>query len=321
MSDLINVIVTCTKRKSVEIPDRLKFRRVRKSPIAMKAELWQERLESARVDSVPVRDIYAGDHWSIARSIENVSSYRGAKVQVWVASAGYGLVALDNPIKPYSATFSCDHPDSIGTKTTGDDRTTNYRSWWELMANWDGAVRCRPRTITEIAANSPNAPLLVVASDNYLIAIEGDLQNAVGELRDPDLLSIFSAGCKSLNGLDEHLIPYDARLQHVVGGALRSLNMRVARKAIAESRRSLPTLPVLQRKFRRLVREQPDLERIEREPMTDAAVKRFILQELRKQSDACHTPLLRKLRDSGQACEQKRFAGLYREVREQADGS
>lgn len=321
MSNVINVIVTCTKRKSVDIPDRLKFRRVRKASIAMKVDLWRRRLESARVDSVPVRDIYSGDHWSIARSMENAPSFRGARVQLWVASAGYGLVALDDPLKPYSATFSREHPDSIGTKSAGDDRSSTYRSWWELMSNWDGPARCRPRTIAEIAANNPNAPLLVIASDNYLTAVENDLQHALAELRDPDLLSIFSAGCKSLNGLAEHLVPYDARLQNVVGGALRSLNMRAARKAIAECRRSLPTLPVLRKKFTRLERDLPELERIEREPMTDTEAKRFIIQELRKNPDACHTPLLRKLRDGGQACEQKRFARLFREVREQIHGS
>lgn len=218
MSNSINVIVTCTKRKSVGIPDRLKFRRVRKAPIAMKVKLWRERLESARVDSVPVREIYSGDHWSIARSLENAPSFRGARVQLWVASAGYALVTLDDPLKPYSATFSSDHPDSIGTKTTEDNRSSTFRSWWELLSNWNGPARCRPRTITEIVANSPNAPLLVIASDNYLIAFENDLQHALAELRDSDLLSIFSAGCKSLNGLAEHLVPYDARLQNVVGG-------------------------------------------------------------------------------------------------------
>jgi hypothetical protein len=321
MSVTINVVVTCTKRKSVAVPDGLKFRRVRKAAIATKVALWQERLEAVRAETMSVRDLYSGDHWSIARTMENTSSFRGANVRLWVASAGYGLVSLDNCLKPYSATFSGEHPDSIAKKTTGDDRQSIFGDWWKLMAKWDGPGPGEPRTIAEIAADSPNAPLLVIASEKYLMAIESDLRTALESLRDREFLSIFSAGCKSLNGLAQHLVPYDARLQQVVGGALRSLNMRVAHKAIAESRRSLPTLPVLCRKFKRLVNDQPALSRIERKPMTDVQVRTFIARELRKESEACHTPLLRKLRDNGQACEQKRFANLYREVREQLNGS
>lgn len=317
----INVIVTCAKRKTVAVPRRLKFRCVRKAPIETKSALWCERLAASRAGTLPARHLYSGDHWSIARSLENVSIKRGTSVRLWIASAGYGLVSMDTLLKPYSATFSSDHPDSITRKTTSDDRASVYRRWWEAMSRTDIVRSSGPRTIEEIAGDSPNVPLIVIASENYLLAIENDLQAALSQLNESDLLSIFSAGCKSLNGLADHLVPYDARMQHAVGGALRSLNMRVALMALASCRRSPPKYSVLRRKLARLMHVQPELTKFERHPMADSDVRSYILQELRKDSAACHTPLLRKLRDSGQACEQKRFARLFREVREQFNGS
>jgi hypothetical protein len=228
---------------------------------------------------------------------------------------------MDAPLKPYSVTFSRNHPDSIGKDTTSDDRPSTYRDWWTRMSRWEDAHVGKPRTIAGIAADSPNAPMLVIASENYLLAIESDLRSALTQLNNSDLLSIFSAGCKSLGGLEGHLVPYNARLQYAVGGALRSLNMRVAQRALTECRRSPPTYSVLRRKFTRLLREQPELRTFEREPMTDSQVLRFVVRELNEKPDACHTPLLRKLRDSGQACEQRRFSNLFRKVREQLNGS
>ena len=48
--------------------------------------------------------------------------------------------------------------------------------------------------------------------------------------------------------------------------------------------------------------------------MADDEVLRFIHLELKKDPSAKCTRLLRRLRDSGRACEQARFKGLFQEV-------
>ncbi len=316
-----NVIVTCTKRKTVAVPEGLKLRCVRRAPIEKKSALWCKRLVASRADSIPARQLYSGDHWSIARSMESVTTSHGNSVRLWIASAGYGLISMDSLLKPYSATFSRDHPDSISQKTTNDNCASVYQLWWASMTQSNIVHSSGPRTIKEIVADSPNTPLLVIASENYLLALEKDLQASLLQLNDSDLLSVFSAGCKSLKRLTGHLVPYDARMQHAVGGALRSLNMRVALMALVSCRRSRPTYSVFRKKLAYLMRAQPELTKFDRRPIADAEVRQFILRELNKDSAARHTPLLRKLRDNGRACEQKRFTRLFREVQEQINVS
>ena len=317
----INIIVTCTKRKTVDIPDELRLRQIPKVPVEKKVELWRERLRSNAASTTTARQLYCGDHWSIVRSIDEVSPCQGTTVRFWVASAGYGLISLADRLKPYSATFSHSHPDSVSANTLGENRSSLFANWWGTMSKWCGPTAGVPRTITDLVCDRPTSPLVVIASENYLSAIKHDLQNAVTSLANPELLSIFSAGSKSLGTLSRHLVPYDARLQRVVGGALRSLNMRVARYALSECRDSVPTLPLFCKRLAKLSGKQPAFEQIERRPMTDAAVRRFIANELRRDRNACHSPLLRKFRDGDNACEQKRFANLYREVRGQLYGS
>lgn len=321
MSVPVNVVVTCTKRKSVAVPERLQFRNLRRADVHTKAELWLERLRTSRAIAVAVRDLYSGDHWSVARSLDGLLLSGNCPVRLWVVSAGYGLLQVDDVVKPYSATFSRNHPDSVSSRIKSDEPESILRNWWSTLAADRSVRRSGPQTVAAIAAEHPNSPLIVIASENYLSAVGQDLKLARDELSNSDLLSIFSAGCNSNNGMAPHIVPCDARLQSLVGGALRSLNIRTARKALSESTRSLPTLPVLRRKFSRLLRQQPDLVRIERAPMSDDDVRHFLLSELLANSELRHTPLLRKLRDQGFACEQRRFATLFHEIQGGLNGS
>jgi hypothetical protein len=161
--------------------------------------------------------------------------------------------------------------------------------------------------------------MLVVASENYLKAISGDLSGAACELADPDLLTIVSSGTKQLNGLSEHLLPCDARFQAMVSGARRSLNTRLASKIVSESR-ALPRRSTLTRRFQKLLSEQPELPKYDRSPMTDMEVRRFILSAFNREAAPRHTPLLRQLRAEGKACEQSRFRRLFEKIQEETYG-
>ncbi|MCG6157725.1 hypothetical protein [Rubinisphaera margarita] len=241
--------------------------------------------------------------------------------RLWVASAGYGLISMGTPLKPYSATFSANHPDSVVRNATSEGETPIARQWWEAISGLSDLQYGGPRTIAELAGLSPNQPLLIVASETYLLALRNDVESALSQLNDPELLSIFSAGCKSFGDLSNHLIPYDARMQNVVGGALRSLNIRVAQKAILERRKSQATCSAFRQSITRLTRQLPELKRFHRLAMTDVQLKAYIEKEIAKTPSCSHTRLLRQLRDQGHACEQKRFAALFRDVQEHENGS
>ena len=129
---------------------------------------------------------------------------------------------------------------------------------------------------------------------------------------------IVSAGTKTLGELDRFLVPCDARLQPLVGGVRRTLNIRVARKIVSEAG-SVPRLDDLQRSYRKLLAKQPPLPVYDRRPMTDPQVRAYIRRELRR-ADQAHTPLLRKLRDQGSACEYSRLSALYEQVQGERDG-
>ena len=60
-----------------------------------------------------------------------------------------------------------------------------------------------------------------------------------------------------------------------------------------------------------MLEEQPELVKYERKTMSDDEVMEYIAGEISRNPKLKASPLLRKLRDSGRACEQKRFGRLY----------
>ena len=269
--NIVNVVVTCTKDKRYSVAEECQLRNVAGGSLPARFKEWQARLKRNSRNRVVVEELYAGDHWA------NVRSFRSSffDIDIWVCSAGFGLVRFDDSITPYAATFSGNHPDSVSAGTEGEQRAMASKQWWESTCRWKAHFKDRPRSLTALMATYPTRSLLVVASETYLRAISDDLRGGVTHLNDPDQLSIVCSGAKSLEDLDDNLVPCDARLQPTIGGARRSLNTRLANKILREARVP-PRASTLAVRYRKLLSQQPELEKYDRRPLTDDQVSEFI---------------------------------------------
>jgi hypothetical protein len=313
-----NVVVTCTKRKRHPAAPDLQLRSVSAGSPEHRAEAWIERIRHHAASRVAAAELYAGDHWSIARSLPTIAREQDQDIRLWVSSAGYGLIPVEAPVAPYSATFSPSHPDSVLNGWRGVPASETFARWWSALSRWDGPESRAPRSLLEVARLYPEEPLLVVASTPYLQAMREDLVEAVAELKTWELLSIVSAGTDRLQDLERHLLAFDARLQTKLGGGLMSLNIRVARDFF---RHGWPLVhPELAGRLQELHDGLPHFERPRRERLTDEQVRGFIRAALGQNPSLTWSSLLHELRRSHQlACEQKRFKRLYGEVRETLD--
>ena len=306
-----NIVVTCTKRKRRLPEEPLKFRHVSKASIEGGFDAWVERIIGSGDDILPPRSLYAGDHWSVAVSLEHVAETSGFNAAIWVCSAGYGLIGIDSRIKPYSATFSSSHPDTVCRWGDGKYRRSNKEIWWQLQTEWPGPDPSAPRSITGLAAADPACPLVVVASRDYMEGILNDCRKAREELADPDLLSIVSTGSRDLPGLSANLLPSDVFLRRLVGGTVRALNIRYTRRILAEVSYEDLRASVLRRKCSRLVAQSPRLPAISRAQTSDEYIREFIWAAMEQYGMTGRTVLLRRLRESGRACSQNRFSRIF----------
>lgn len=221
----------------------------------------------------------------------------------WVCSAGYGLVPITAPLRPYAATFAFGHPDSVGS--TAD----SIQRWWDRHSEWQGPVAGAPRSLASLATQTPGTHMLVVLSAMYLRACARDLVALAENLRQSDQLTIISVGGSAPRELQEFVLPADSHLQTVVGGTLGALNVRLAAELLQTAPNTPPNRQAFADGLSRLRQQAGQRPVFQRTPMTDEQVRAFILERLTENST--HTAMLRQLRDSGLACEQKRFANLF----------
>lgn len=316
---MINIVVTCTKkkRKGPEYPlyPELKLGSIHGN-LNLRFNRWIEAIEKVDAPGVSAKNLYVGDHWSVARSLNQPTS----DIKLWVCSAGYGLITPESRIKPYSATFSMHNFDSVGSST--EDNQT----WWGMLNAYRGEEFCaisQPRSIEEIASADPGSQILVIASKNYLNAIQKDVLKAISTLTEPSNLAIISAGTRVSKEFIEHLVECDARFSHIVKGALRSLNVRIARELLFQPivLDTLATggdlMSALKFGITKIAPNGlPDLIRYsDREPQTDEQIKAFISDRLDHEPTSTFTKLLKELRlVNKKQCEQRRFSNLFHHV-------
>jgi hypothetical protein len=311
------LIVTCSKAKCTPVPESLCVRSLTgDGGVERRSATWIDRLRCADAPTLPASELYRGDHWQQVRQLAH--QVRGAGGSIHICSAGYGLVPFAAPLKPYSATFSAGQADSIAPPGAG--ATAAAMSWWRALSQWVGPSPGEPRSVSELVTRAPDDFLLVVASESYLRAITPDLIAALGRHPRPEHFAILCAGAGGkAHPLADYLLPCDARLQPIVGGARAALNARLARRALQELAGGDWTPGRLREYFTRRLAARGACPGLPRERMEDAEVRRFLREALANEPSARPTPLLHRLRARGNACQRERFARLFREAQEAAD--
>lgn len=299
----VHVVVTCTNRKTLPVPPALRLDSIPRHGVASRTRKWVGRL--AGMSSAPLiaaQDLYAGEHWMIARSLPGQVDH--ARVRLWICSAGYGLIPADAQIRPYAATFSGRSDRVLGGANGG-------RQWWHALSGWDGPAPGEPRSICSLVTADPSAFFLLALSASYLDACRDDIAAAAGLVADTDTFMVISAGARHPGSIGAVMVPSDARLQGFLGGTRQVLNARIAAHLLSAG---ISGRAEAANCMARLLAEQPPVIRYERKRLSDRKVTEMIADRLAQAPDMSASRLLREFRDAGYACEQQRFAELHRQV-------
>ena len=312
MNNRLIILTNCSERKrnnaqSIHLSD---FR----GSLGQKAKCWCRLLARPSEDRISAIERYQGDHWVASLGLVRKAEKTGWETDLWVASAGYGLIPGHAPILPYAATFAGNHPDSVGAGTTYYPKEAS-REWWCYLSQWDGPVPGTPRTLEELATQNPDAAWLVLMSPTYLEALSEDLLAARAQMTRPERLLVVSGTPGPGNlGLVRHWIPALEVCRGPLGGGCSSLNARVAGHLAALYSPEQWSSDIIQPQMNLWMASLPPLDRPARRSITDREALAFIRKRRREESTTSHSALLRELRDQGLACEQKRFRGLFQSL-------
>jgi hypothetical protein len=314
-----HIIASCTERKRAPVPADLHLGSLADGVPSVRARQWWDRLTAHHdVSRQPANDLYGGEHWTLARRSLEVFTDAGIEADLWIASAGYGLIPSSAPLRPYSATFAQGAPDSV-TRGLAEARTRPaiLQAWWACLGRFSGPDAQACRSVHALAAKSPHSALIVVAAPDYIRAMRQDLLAAREVLHTPDRLIVISnRDLLSDPELSVHLIPVDERCRTVLGGTMQGLNARVAHSLLEWGHDGPLTVPRLRQRYDNMVSDAEKPPKPNRERMADEDVLTFLRAELARDPRAGWTLLLRTLRGGGRACEQRRFKELHQQVRD-----
>ena len=307
----IHVVTSCTSRKRIPVRRDRRISQLTESDLSSRLRAWTGRLE--RKDSkitTSAIGLYGGEHWVEFTKTLQPHFRSGVKVHGWVISAGYGLIRAETPVHPYSASFGKMARDRV--RPTAVAWTDS--DWWKGLSEWEGPVRGEPRTLTSLGAMAQRDLILIAASPKYLRAVEPDLVQLI-DTRSSDQLVVFSTMSSlptALAGSIDYFARYDSRLRRPLGGSQVGLNIRTLAYAVRET----PDIhaDTMRNHIHALMDTIPKYRLPNRSFASDDEIRIFIQTELRDDSRARPSSLLRRWRSMGRACEQGRFKDLFFDV-------
>jgi hypothetical protein len=289
-------VVACAQRKRSVPPSELRLASI-KAPAEERAIEWIRRIREVRVVERRAHDLYEGDHWHSVCEAYRLARQYSKRAELWVISAGYGLIRSDKLIKPYSATFANGSIDSVWRGPVDGDRKSRLQKWWQAL----------PHDAVLGDLLERDGVIVVAAGASYLAPLSNDLDTAVRNDRSGERVSILSAGSRG----NEALLPVTGRYRAAAGGTDSALNARLLALLAAEPRLHRFHRSAMTTALTRLAAGLPVTERKVGKAVTDDEVASRIAALRRRLPAVSRTQALRELRRSGIACEQARFALIW----------
>lgn len=297
------LVTNCTARKSARPEPLLCAGSLPASGISTLASEWRRRARRA-LDRIPAGELYAGRGF---RQAYGVAIRLGCDIQV--VSAGFGVVAIDEPMPAYSLTVSPGSPDSVLSRSL-PRREATAAEWWEALTSLSGVS-----DLNAALRRAKSALIVLALPAPYLAMVEADLLAMTSR----DLERIRIVGPKRLDSvpaaLHGYVMPYDDRLNgpdtpmrgtdldFASRAAIAFLGLvhgdSVATSASEHARRVRLSLARMRRR-RRQVRKR----------VTDSQV-RAAIRAIRRTTESMTEGLRLLRRRHHLACEQKRFGRLW----------
>jgi hypothetical protein len=267
----------------------------------------QERVETAWLHTLAdlrpthrANDLYRGRGFRVALKIAAET-----EAELYIVSAGLGLVRADVPIPAYGITLSGTGPESITARVEG---RFDPAAWWHSISR--GPFSTPLDTIF-----NPRRKGIIIASLSHTYArLVG---SALAAIRQSELLRlrIVGSGLQDVfpEVLHPYIMPYDDRVSEYVAGARVDLAQRALAHFVQECLAELPDADAaVHAKWVSAALGQMTAPSIPvRRRCTDEVLLEIIHQYLGTGIGAAR--LLRVLRDQmGMACGEIRFARLYR---------
>ncbi|HEX8237729.1 MAG TPA: hypothetical protein VF600_17435 [Abditibacteriaceae bacterium] len=266
---------------------------------------WLVRAGKAKQHGAAHR-LYGGAGWS--QSLRAWQVVKAQKGELFIASAGFGLLRSDEIVPPYAATFSPEDDRIAGTLSGYDSTGEAHRAWWAAIN------KVRLNTAKPLCQSLRGFDCVVAAlSAHYFRAVRDDL-TALAEKMGPKKLFVVATGVAEAE-VPEVLwacfLSIGVTVEGLLNGPRATLNQRALVWLLEEIvPRSGWERAAVEKEIRRRLQNLRPVEQNLKQRLSDDQIQKWIRQQWQKEPKLGRTELLRRLRNAGYSCEQKRFSEI-----------
>lgn len=301
----LHFITSCTQSKSSKLGRPVSLSSI-ESNGDLNVDEWLQKLFKNPPKAKAI-DVYNGDHWSVAKDI--LDKYAD---ELWVLSAGYGLINANTEITAYDATFSAGSESSISNHFAQALSLKDRNKYW-----WNKLTETNDFTISlnYLFDQYKGDIFVIAAAPAYLKVIQEDIIDCIssGIIDEKHLLIVSS---ETVNTLDNYSVKTKEKLRthREIKGSLISLNNRVARYLLSVGYQNQFDITEMKKSYLAIDNEVKDVKRASVRKVTDEELTNMIRVELASTQGIriSASILLRQFRNAGLSCEQKRFFRLFK---------
>jgi hypothetical protein len=314
------IISTCTNNKNYKVPAGCNLDDLKRNTYKWSINSWLEHIQNPAHSRYPVYDLYSGSHWKETLACIDAARDKGFLPELWVMSAGCGLISANHAVVPYSATFAQEE-NSIHSLEWPKELCEKERSriWWKEI-NSKKCIKL-PGTFLELYRSfnkTENVFFLFILSKDYYLAVEPEIIELVAFLENVSIVSCgtFSRISRVSPLVRDHVLPVGEKFKQendYLNKDNMSLNARIAKWII------LNYSDALHLGYRELYKEiktkDLQLEKPKKPKpasLSDEEIMAFI-HKAYKSSTTTATALLTDLRHKeNKSCEWRRFVRLFK---------
>lgn len=308
----INLITTCTNGKNSDSKAILSLSQFSsgRTPSNVLMNSWCNALKEAILTSATVcaEDLYKGGHWATAKAI--LKQY---PVDLWILSAGLGLLHHKDKVIPYKATFAVGYEESIPSYSHEYVGKTFHRTWWKEISERSCFKSQHPTSITELMKKNNRDFFIICGSPDYINAIELDVINGLEYLVDSKKQLLIITSKKINNRLEGYLFKTSQKMANWLKCNMLMLNISMAKYIINDFTSSKSNdLNEISLHISDALSELPEREIKKGIRRSPEEVNHFILKMMHQEPGISATHALRTFRDSGNSFEEKRFRAAFK---------
>lgn len=312
----INLITTCTNGKNSGNKTILSLSQFSsgRTPSSVLVKSWCNALSEAiaKTDTLSVEELYKGGHWATAKATLNKYP-----IDLWVLSAGFGLLHYKDKIVPYKATFAVGFDESVPLYSQEFVGKTFHRTWWKKITERSLFKSQHPTSITDLMKKKKNDYFIICGSPDYINAIELDIINGLEYLTDAKKQLIIVTSKKINNRLEGYLFKSDQNMAGWLKCNMMTLNISLAQYIVKEfTERECDDLNALSKKLSEKLYGLPKRETKKGIRRSPEEVNRYIVMLMLQQPGLSATHALRAFRDEGNSFEEKRFRAVFKAISE-----